>query len=90
MRIVESPQDLKFSFDFLEDAKLADFLLVEYFDGNFMASLLVECHSDLTKGTITQILRESVLSYSDFVYRHFSKESLRLKIFYKLLKNKLY
>lgn len=70
MRVIESTQDLQLTFDFFEDAELADFLLVEYFDGYFMASLLVEGHSDFSKGTISQVLRESVLSYTYFVYRH--------------------
>lgn len=67
MRIIESSQDLQLAFDLFEDSVLSDLLLVQNLDRNLVAGLLVEGHFDLAEGTVTEVFRESVLSYSYFV-----------------------
>lgn len=71
MRVIKAPQNFKLTLDLFKYAKLADFLFIKYLDSNFMARLLMECHPDFTKGTISKIFGESILSNPYFVYRHF-------------------
>ena len=68
MRVVEATQNFEFSLDLFKDPVLADLLFVEDFDGDFVASLVVESHLYFSERAIAQVLGKAVLPYLYFVH----------------------
>ena len=71
MGVVKTAQYLKLTLDFLEDAELADLLLVQDLDSDLVTCLLMEGHPHLSKCAISQVFRKSILPNTYFVYRHY-------------------